>query len=118
MTAASDPLALFLEVASDLYQTDIGYRREIEREAGRGEPEPPARKLSQWERMNELEWLVTNGMSIHFACAQLDWTVHAANQAATAWSHPVRKRFAAEEVTGLSGGWAQAWLSGERQHAA
>lgn len=107
----NDPLAQFLEVASDLYATDKGYRSEIDAEA-KGEQAVQDRAPSTVDRLDEIEWLIRNGMRPQDAATQVGWHIDDARKIARRWSHKVQSRIDPEEGP-ASGAWAKRWLAGQ-----
>lgn len=107
----SDRLAQFLEVASDLYATDPNYRREIDAEA-KGDDIARDRPASTVDRLDEIEWLIRNGMRPQDAATQVGWDITEARKAARRWSHRVQSRIDPEQGP-ASGTWAKRWLAGQ-----
>lgn len=117
-TVTRDPLARFLEVASDLYRDNPAYRAELDAER-RGDETQPVRHPSTVDRLDELDWLVRNGMTPAYAAEQVGWSLETAQTTAIRWSHPVRDRITSEAETGASASWAREWLSAHGvRHAA
>lgn len=105
-----DELSRFVEVASDLYRANPAYRAELDAER-RGEQLPADRRASTLDRLEELDWLIRNGMSAVYAIEQCGWTVDAARTAAIRWAHPVRARIVPAPDPAPSAWWAKTWLS-------
>ena len=105
------PFDMFITTAVDLYRTDPAYRAELEQERETPTPDPPVAP-STWDRLDELDWLLRNGLPDWFAAMQVGWTVETAQDMAHRWGHPVHKRLLVEEAPGLSDWWASEWLAG------
>lgn len=118
MNHQQDELSRFLEVASDLYRDNAAYRAELDAER-RGEQLPADRRASTLDRLDELDWLIRNGMAVDYAIEQVGWTPETAQIAAIRWSHPVHARIVPEPDPAPSAWWAREWLSAHgREHAA
>lgn len=113
------PLEQFLTIASDLYATNPDYRAEVEAERD-NTPPPTERPISNRDRLDELEWLITNGTPVTTAITQVGSTREALERAAwRAGRRNLAIRIFDTTETNMTGGissrWARQWSAGHHE---
>jgi hypothetical protein len=113
VSLADEWFTTFLTVAADLYATDPKYRADLEAER---EPstEGPGRSPNARERLDELEWLIRNGMEFTLAVETVGYSLTTAQRTAHRLRHPVMERITQRDDGTISGKWAKRWLAGHR----